>query len=248
MATKLASRAKGGAPLKPPVSSQAMDMWSLGCVLYQLCTRRRLVADLAGWDTEEFQMRSADDAIKVGACHNPTPTHACSCTLEHCDQGLLISLLPAKVTRRQAHMACSNLLETPGTLHMHPNGMQTSVPLVCMPAPQVWYDYKEEKLDGVLERFMLDTDAHQQARELLQQLLKAKPEARLNIHQVANSVFLGKGVATLTSINANITVRRLAALGFAVCGCGCAGARRASPGRWFHVALVRCRASVCMAC
>jgi hypothetical protein len=71
----------------------------------------------------------------------------------------------------------------------------------------VWYDYKEEKLDGVLERFMLDSDAHQQARELLQQLLKAKPEARLNIHQVANSVFLGKGVATLTSINANINVR-----------------------------------------
>jgi serine/threonine protein kinase len=75
MATKLASRAKGGAPLKPPLSSQAMDMWSLGCVLYQLCTRRRLVADLAGWSAEEFQMRSADDAMKV--C---SPRHCSWCS------------------------------------------------------------------------------------------------------------------------------------------------------------------------
>jgi serine/threonine protein kinase len=82
MATKLASRAKGGAPLKPPVSSQAMDMWSLGCVLYQLCTRRRLVADLAGWSAEEFQMQSADDAMKV--CMLPGTASALSWPSQCC--------------------------------------------------------------------------------------------------------------------------------------------------------------------
>jgi hypothetical protein len=71
---------------------------------------------------------------------------------------------------------------------------------------QVWADYKEGQLDPVLEEHLLDSDAHQQARELLLQLLKAKPEARLSIHQVSNSVFFGKGVATLKAISNNLAV------------------------------------------
>ncbi len=58
-------RSSSATSIKPPQSSLAMDIWSLGCVLYQLVTRRRLVADLAGWSEEEFNMRSADDAMKV---------------------------------------------------------------------------------------------------------------------------------------------------------------------------------------
>jgi hypothetical protein len=45
------------------------------------------------------------------------------------------------------------------------------------------------------------------AQELLLDLLKVQPGARLNISQVANSAFLGKGVATLRSIADNMNVR-----------------------------------------
>jgi hypothetical protein len=72
--------------------------------------------------------------------------------------------------------------------------------------PQVWAEYKEGQLEAVLDEHLLDSDAHQQARELLLQLLKAKPEARLSIHQVSNSVFFGKGVATLKAISNNLAV------------------------------------------
>jgi hypothetical protein len=62
------SRLKAGNPGGEPMqrlSHPAMDIWSLGCVLYQLVTRRHLLADLEQWDSEEFKACTADAALKV---------------------------------------------------------------------------------------------------------------------------------------------------------------------------------------
>lgn len=50
----------------PLISSTAMDMWSLGCVLYTMVTHRHLLCDLAGWEQSEMQQRNPHEAMEVG--------------------------------------------------------------------------------------------------------------------------------------------------------------------------------------